>query len=219
MLAAVAVACLAFSPSPVLHLTHRRHHDAVHAMVSEDVPYREGEYSPSAAAAFFGQRPLAVAARAAELVQLSGGFVLSLLADKALKREEENVGERSQQLLELVTKLGPAFIKVGQALSIRQDLLPAPYVARLVELQDAVPPFSGAQGRAITSTRKTLCNSAIHVLTTPSDSPNFRNSISLSVTRCAARRKTETTFQFPFSPLTSFSRLHSITYSRPLSCF
>ena len=52
-------------------------------------------------------------------------------------------------LLALVTSLGPTFIKVGQALSIRTDLLPAPYVAGLTQLQDAVPPFEGALGRAI----------------------------------------------------------------------
>ena len=38
---------------------------------------------------------------------------------------------------------------MGQALSIRTDLLPAPYVKGLVKLQDAVPPFAAAQGRAI----------------------------------------------------------------------
>jgi len=87
--------------------------------------------------------------RFAQLTQLSGGFAFNLILDKLLKREEDVVEERSQQLLELVTKLGPTFIKVGQLLSIRTDLLPAPYVAGLAQLQDAVPPFSGEQGRAI----------------------------------------------------------------------
>ena len=57
--------------------------------------------------------------------------------------------QRSEELLNLVTSLGPTFIKVGQALSIRTDILPAPYVAGLTKLQDRVPPFSGAEGRAI----------------------------------------------------------------------
>lgn len=98
---------------------------------------------------FFRKRPFDSASRFAQLVQLSSSFLFSALADKVLKREDSVVEERSQQLLEVVTNLGPSFIKVGQALSIRTDLLPAPYVAGLTQLQDAVPPFSGEEGRAI----------------------------------------------------------------------
>ena len=116
-----------------------------------DVPYAEASYDPAAAATFFRARPLATIGRLAQIALLSGGFVASLVVDKALKREEDPalVELRSQQLLELVTKLGPTFIKIGQALSIRSDLVPAAYVAGLAQLQDAVPPFDGAQGRAI----------------------------------------------------------------------
>ena len=38
-------------------------------------------------------------------------------------------------------ELGPTFIKFGQILSIRRDLLPAEYVEEFEKLQDAVPPF------------------------------------------------------------------------------
>src|SRR5690242_20003469 len=37
-------------------------------------------------------------------------------------------------------ELGPTFVKLGQVLSTRPDLLPAPYIAELSKLQDAVPP-------------------------------------------------------------------------------
>ena len=36
--------------------------------------------------------------------------------------------KRAVQLRELLTKLGPSFVKVGQALSSRPDLLPKPYL-------------------------------------------------------------------------------------------
>ena len=47
--------------------------------------------------------------------------------------------------------------KVGQALSIRTDLLPAPYVKGLVKLQDAVPPFPAAQVSALELTPSRAC--------------------------------------------------------------
>ncbi|WP_428606412.1 ubiquinone biosynthesis regulatory protein kinase UbiB [Sedimenticola sp.] len=45
--------------------------------------------------------------------------------------------------------LGPIFIKFGQILSTRRDLLPDDIADELAKLQDAVPPFSGQQARQI----------------------------------------------------------------------
>src|ERR1044071_9837837 len=45
--------------------------------------------------------------------------------------------------------LGPTFIKIGQALGTRADLLPLPYVKELSTLQDRVPAFSTAEAFAI----------------------------------------------------------------------
>ncbi len=44
--------------------------------------------------------------------------------------------------------LGPIFIKFGQILSTRRDLLPPEFADELTKLQDAVPPFPGALARA-----------------------------------------------------------------------
>ena len=41
-------------------------------------------------------------------------------------------------------ELGPIFVKFGQALSTRRDLLPADIADELAKLQDNVPPFPGA---------------------------------------------------------------------------
>jgi ubiquinone biosynthesis protein len=46
-------------------------------------------------------------------------------------------------------ELGPIFVKFGQAISTRPDLLPADIATELAKLQDQVPPFPGAEARAI----------------------------------------------------------------------
>ena len=48
------------------------------------------------------------------------------------------MSERIRQALE---ELGPVFVKLGQALSTRPDLLPADVAEELTKLQDQVPPF------------------------------------------------------------------------------
>ena len=45
--------------------------------------------------------------------------------------------------------LGPVFIKLGQALSTRPDLLPPDIALELTKLQDQVPPFAGVQALEI----------------------------------------------------------------------
>lgn len=68
---------------------------------------------------------------------------------------------RAQWLVGTLLDLGPTFIKIGQALSTRADLLPREYVKALGQLQDKVPPFSSAE--AITLIESELGNS-IHAL-------------------------------------------------------
>jgi ubiquinone biosynthesis protein len=55
-------------------------------------------------------------------------------------------GERLRRTLE---ELGPVFIKFGQMLSTRRDLLPADIADELEKLQDEVPPFDGQLAIAI----------------------------------------------------------------------
>ncbi|MBV7434542.1 ubiquinone biosynthesis regulatory protein kinase UbiB [Cardiobacteriaceae bacterium TAE3-ERU3] len=59
---------------------------------------------------------------------------------------ERSLGERLRLTLE---SLGPIFVKLGQTLSTRPDLLPPDVVIELSRLQDRVPPFPGDQARVI----------------------------------------------------------------------
>jgi len=56
------------------------------------------------------------------------------------------LGERIRLALE---ELGPIFVKFGQAISTRRDLLPTDIADELAKLQDAVPPFPAEQAKAI----------------------------------------------------------------------
>jgi predicted unusual protein kinase regulating ubiquinone biosynthesis (AarF/ABC1/UbiB family) len=54
---------------------------------------------------------------------------------------ESNQEKQAVWLKENLINLGPTFIKIGQSLGTRADLLPLPFVKSLGELQDSVPPF------------------------------------------------------------------------------
>ncbi|NLM87858.1 MAG: AarF/ABC1/UbiB kinase family protein [Syntrophomonadaceae bacterium] len=71
-------------------------------------------------------------------------FTLIKLNHRQIKTKQQ-VNLRSpyvaRHLREAFEELGPAFVKLGQLLSVRPDLLTEPYVAEFEKLQDAVPPF------------------------------------------------------------------------------
>lgn len=57
---------------------------------------------------------------------------------------EDRQRRRAQWLLNRLIELGPAFVKVGQALGTRPDLLPLAYIQILATLQDRLPSFPNA---------------------------------------------------------------------------
>ncbi len=56
---------------------------------------------------------------------------------------------RARVLLDSFITLGPTFIKIGQLLSTRPDVLPPEYVEVLSELQDRVPPAPWSEAREV----------------------------------------------------------------------
>lgn len=124
-------------------------------------PYPAGSttYDPNAASNFYASRPGMVAKRILRLSILTGAFNIGLLYDwlilgKLFKDEEytilkQNEPQRAKEALLLCTKLGPTFIKLGQALSIRTDIVPEAYALELRQLQDAVPPFNDEVARSV----------------------------------------------------------------------
>ncbi len=59
----------------------------------------------------------------------------------AESNKELNQEKQAVWLKENLIKLGPTFIKIGQSMGTRADLLPLPFVKALGELQDSVPAF------------------------------------------------------------------------------
>ena len=102
------------------------------------------DYDPTALAAYFGRRPGAVLTRLAQVAATAGGWAvqtaLVALQGKLIPGSEAEVGAVAGLRSVLVT-LGPFYIKLGQALSIRPDILSPQAMVQLQQLCDKVPPF------------------------------------------------------------------------------
>ena len=98
-------------------------------------------YDPELIAQYWRRRPGAVAQRIVQLSTIAGSFITGIVMDLVTKKTSENSVKRAIQLREIVTSLGPAYIKLGQALSIRPDILSPEAMTELQKLCDKVPSF------------------------------------------------------------------------------
>lgn len=110
-----------------------------------------GGYDPEFIRDFALERPFALAARAAQVGWSLGKLSASLKLDEWLGREdsEEVVRERAAEIKATLLGLGPCYIKLGQALANRPDILRDDYMAELEQLQDQVPAFPTEEAMAI----------------------------------------------------------------------
>jgi aarF domain-containing kinase len=113
-------------------------------------------YDPDATRKYFASRPLTLLKRGIRSFILLGSFSAKLWLDGKLsgenvsdaRRKEVNT-RRATELRNLLVSLGPTYVKLGQVLSSRADLLPAEYIEELRVLQDKVPPFDDELARRI----------------------------------------------------------------------
>lgn len=81
--------------------------------------------------------------------RFAGPLKLAYLASPAAWFQIKHKGSRGERLRLALEELGPIFMKFGQALSTRRDLLPPDIADELAKLQDRVPPFDGAIAQQI----------------------------------------------------------------------
>ncbi|MEB3294933.1 MAG: AarF/ABC1/UbiB kinase family protein [Synechococcales bacterium] len=99
-------------------------------------------YDPQAIADYYRSRPWLVMGRTIGIFLPLLSYFLGIWSDSKQGKKITEQRDRAIQLRELLTKLGPAFIKIGQALSTRPDLVPPLFTEELSKLQDQIPPFS-----------------------------------------------------------------------------
>ena len=107
------------------------------------------KYDAKVIAKYYRYRPWLVVWRLLKIIWFFGTFLTNLQWDNWTGRAEKNKQKRAKELGEILTLLGPTFIKVGQALSTRPDLIHKDFLNELIKLQDQLPPFDTEKAFAI----------------------------------------------------------------------
>lgn len=105
----------------------------------DELPLR---YDAGRIEAYWRRRPLTLLSRFVDVGIKGGLFFLGLKLDELTGKTSEMLPERASQLRELITDLGPAFIKIAQVWASRPDVLPEAYNKEIQKLLERVRPFS-----------------------------------------------------------------------------
>jgi predicted unusual protein kinase regulating ubiquinone biosynthesis (AarF/ABC1/UbiB family) len=108
------------------------------------------EYDPAAITRIYAGHPQRLLRRLWQTLVPIGLYLLGVGFDWLSQRlkDPENARARAREASDLVASLGPAFIKAGQALSTRPDIVPPLLLEELAQLQDQLPGFDPALAMA-----------------------------------------------------------------------
>ncbi|KAJ0975192.1 hypothetical protein J5N97_017157 [Dioscorea zingiberensis] len=100
------------------------------------------EYNIAAITAIYRRKPFLVFRRFVQIGTTFGQWFASRYLDSLQERSDEMFKVRAAELRLILVKLGPAFVKIAQAVSSRPDVIPPAYLVELSLLQDRITPFS-----------------------------------------------------------------------------
>jgi len=103
------------------------------------------EYDPDTISKIYRKNPKRLFKRLWQTLIPIFAYIFSVGLDKITGklRNESQARYRAKQLTNLLVELGPAFVKAGQALSTRPDIIPVVLLEELSQLQDQLPGFNG----------------------------------------------------------------------------
>ena len=104
-------------------------------------PDADWRYDPERIDNQYRNKPFQVLGRLIAIALPFAFFALRTWWDKTTGDNPLKERSRAVRVREIVTKLGPAYIKIGQALSTRPDLVSPIYLEELSKLQDQIPSF------------------------------------------------------------------------------
>jgi len=101
------------------------------------------KYDPAAIDSIYKKNPIRLLRRLWQTLLPIGLFLIGVGWEKLIGSLEKNERKvfRAKEFTELLVALGPAFIKAGQALSTRPDIVPPIVLEELSQLQDQLPGF------------------------------------------------------------------------------
>ncbi|KAK8538757.1 hypothetical protein V6N12_034465 [Hibiscus sabdariffa] len=100
------------------------------------------DYSPLRIAAIYKRKPLILLARLIQIATTFGKWFGDRYIDNLMERSDQMFKVRAAELRKILVELGPAYIKIAQAVSSRPDLIPPSYLDELSLLQDRISAFS-----------------------------------------------------------------------------
>ncbi|GIL56849.1 hypothetical protein Vafri_12157 [Volvox africanus] len=111
---------------------------------------------------YWETRPVRVLSRLLRIALEFGGWAAAARArNLRVKDPAAQEAAAAESLKDVLVRLGPAFVKIGQALSSRPDVLPPSYIAALEALQDRIPPFPDTAAMAVLESELGVPPSAI----------------------------------------------------------
>lgn len=102
------------------------------------------DYDEDLIEAYWAARPTAALKRLTEVMLAFSPWITKITLDAQRGVLGRNSGKRAAELRDILAALGPTFVKLGQALSVRPDIVGPDAMAELRALCDAVPSFPNA---------------------------------------------------------------------------